>query len=67
MFEAALDILQNKVPLMAKRNLTKAKCNCKACGGKDTVIISRAARPGPRGEIVRWHCTSQGCNNRGMT
>ena len=65
MFEAALDILQVKLPKMRERNLTKAKCNCKACGGKDTVIIVR--HPGRRGDVVRWACKAEGCSNRGMT
>lgn len=67
MFKAALDILQHKVPLMKERGLTKATCHCKSCGGRDTVIILRATKPGSRGEIVRWSCTAEGCGNRGMT
>lgn len=65
MFEAALDILQNKLPLMRERKLNKAKCHCKACGGKNTVIITRY--PGKRGDVVRFWCTTEGCHNRGMT
>lgn len=63
-FEAGLDILVDKVPKMRARNLLKAKCNCKGCGGKDTVLITRG-KPTSRGEVVRWACSN--CNNRGMT
>lgn len=65
-FEAALDILQNKVPKMRERGLDVAKCHCKSCGGKNTVVIFRG-KPGSRGEVVRWQCRAEGCGNRGMT
>lgn len=67
MFKAALYVLEKKVPQMVERGLTKATCHCKSCGGKNTVIINRAAKPGPRGQIVRFWCTAEGCGMRGMT
>lgn len=65
-FGPALYVLQEKVPQMVQRNLFKASCHCKACGGKDTVIITRL-KPGSRGEVVRWYCKTDGCHNQGMT
>lgn len=64
-FEAGLHVLQ-LVPKMVKLNLSKAKCHCKACKGKNTVIIIRG-KPTGRGETIRWACTTEGCGNRGMT
>lgn len=65
MFEAAMYVLNEKVPQMVERGLSAAKCNCKSCGGKNTVIIQQ--KPGPRGRIVRFWCTAEGCGMRGMT
>lgn len=64
-FGPALYVLQEKLPQMRERGLTKATCHCKACGGKNTVVISR--QPGKRGDIVRFACKTEGCGNRGMT
>jgi hypothetical protein len=67
MFEAALYVLEKMVPKMVERDLTRATCHCRACGGKDTVLILRQRKPGSRGQVVRWHCRAEGCGNRGMT
>lgn len=66
-FKAAMDILEDKVPKMVERGLTRAKCHCKSCGGKNTVIIVRDPKPGRRGQVVRWSCKAEGCGFMGMT
>lgn len=66
MFEGPLYVLQKMVPKMVARDLKRATCHCKSCGGRDTVLIQRG-KPGPRGEVIRFKCKTAGCSNMGMT